>query len=73
MDTDEMVDAALAGLGIGEAVTIPSLPDMADWSRFNAIYREFFSEPWPARSAFGANGLALNARVEVEAFAASRS
>ena len=35
MDTDEMVDAALAGLGIGEAVTIPSLPDMADWSRFN--------------------------------------
>ena len=35
MDADEMVDAALAGLDIGEAVTIPSLPDMADWSRFN--------------------------------------
>ena len=35
MDVDEMVDAALAGLDMGEAVTIPSLPDMADWSRFN--------------------------------------
>ena len=35
MDADEMVDAALAGLDIGEAVTIPSLPDMAEWSRFN--------------------------------------
>lgn len=35
MDADEMVDAALAGLDIGEAVTIPSLPDMTEWSRFN--------------------------------------
>ena len=34
-DADEMVDAALAGLDIGEVVTIPSLPDMAEWSRFN--------------------------------------
>lgn len=49
------------------------LADMAEWPRFNEIYREFFSEPWPARSAFGANGLALGARVEVEAFAAARS
>jgi uncharacterized protein len=35
MDVDEMVDAALAGLDIGEVVTIPSLPDIAEWSRFN--------------------------------------
>jgi uncharacterized protein len=35
MDADEMVDAALAGLDIGELVTIPSLPDIAEWSRFN--------------------------------------
>ena len=46
------------------------LADMADWPHFNEVYREFFSEPWPARSAFGANGLALGARVEIEAFAA---
>lgn len=35
MDAGEMVDAALAGLDMGEEVTIPSLPDMAEWSRFN--------------------------------------
>ena len=35
MDVGEMVDAALAGLDIGEAVTIPSLPDIAEWSRFD--------------------------------------
>ena len=35
MDVDEMVDAALAGLDIGEKVTIPSLPDVAEWSRFD--------------------------------------
>ena len=35
MAVDEMVDAALAGLDMGEAVTIPSLPEIADWSRFN--------------------------------------
>ena len=35
MDVEEMVDAALAGLDMGEAVTIPSLPDMEDWARFD--------------------------------------
>ena len=48
------------------------LADMADWPRFNEVYREFFAEPWPARSAFGANGLALGACMEVEAFAVKR-
>ena len=35
MDTDEMVDAALVGLDRREAVTIPSLPDAADFEAFN--------------------------------------
>lgn len=61
------------GLHLGDIVRVQiMLADMADWPRFNAIYREFFSEPWPARSAFGANGLALGARVEIEVFAAKR-
>ena len=34
MDVGPMVDAALAGLDMGERVTIPSLPDIADWQRF---------------------------------------
>jgi short-subunit dehydrogenase len=36
MEVDAMVDAALAGLDAGEAVTIPSLPDAADWQRLEA-------------------------------------
>ena len=35
MEVDELVDAALAGLDLGELVTIPSLPDVADWETFN--------------------------------------
>jgi len=35
MDVDEMVDASLAGFDQGESVTIPSLPDAADWKRFD--------------------------------------
>lgn len=36
MAADEMVDAALAGYDLGETVTIPSLPDIADWEAFEA-------------------------------------
>jgi short-subunit dehydrogenase len=36
MEAGEMVDAALAGLDLGESVTIPSLPDAADWEAFQA-------------------------------------
>jgi short-subunit dehydrogenase len=36
MSTDDMVDAALAGLDQGELVTIPSLPDAADWHAYEA-------------------------------------
>jgi reactive intermediate/imine deaminase len=45
------------------------LADIADWPAFNEVYRSFFSPPYPARSALGANGLALGARVEVECIA----
>jgi reactive intermediate/imine deaminase len=48
------------------------LADMADWPAFNAVYRDFFAGvPMPARSAFGCNGLALSARVEIECIAAA--
>jgi short-subunit dehydrogenase len=36
MTTENLVDAALAGLDLGETVTIPSLPDMVDWDAFEA-------------------------------------
>lgn len=44
MEVGDMVDAALAGLDLGEAVTIPSLPDVADWNTLTA-----------ARQALGPN------------------
>lgn len=37
MDVGDMVDAALAGLDLGEAVTIPSLPDASEWSRLSEV------------------------------------
>lgn len=36
------------------------------WSTFNTIYQTYFDGRYPARSALGANGLALGARVEVD-------
>jgi len=48
------------------------LTDMSEWSTFNEVYKEFFKDRYPARSALGANGLALSARVEVECIAAAR-
>ncbi|TNE64779.1 MAG: SDR family oxidoreductase [Alphaproteobacteria bacterium] len=34
MEVGDMVDAAIAGLDMGELVTIPSLPDAADWNSY---------------------------------------
>jgi reactive intermediate/imine deaminase len=45
------------------------LADMSQWAAFNEVYRTFFDKRFPARSAFGANGLALGAQVEVECIA----
>lgn len=44
------------------------LADMAEWAAMNEIYRTYFDNP-PARSALGASGLALDARVEIECIA----
>jgi reactive intermediate/imine deaminase len=62
---------AACGLGFADIVKCTvMLADMGEWRAFNAVYVEYF-EPGrlPARSAFGATGLALGARVEIEAMA----
>ena len=48
------------------------LADIAEWGRMNAVYVTFFPGPKPARSAMGASGLALGARVEIECTATVR-
>lgn len=49
------------------------LADMADWPAFNAVYTTFFDKPYPARSAFGASGLALGGLLEVEVIACTQT
>ncbi len=36
MTAEDMVDAALAGLDQHELITIPSLPDIADWETYES-------------------------------------
>jgi 2-iminobutanoate/2-iminopropanoate deaminase len=43
-----------------------ALADMKEWPAFNAIYRTYFEKNFPARMAFGATGLALDARIELQ-------
>ena len=44
------------------------LADISEWGAMNEVYKTYFNNP-PARSALGASGLALNARVEIECIA----
>ncbi len=45
------------------------LADIQEWGAMNTVYATFFPSHPPARSAFGASGLALGARVEIECLA----
>lgn len=45
------------------------MADMADWPKMNPIYASYFPGPKPARSAWGANGLALGGKVEITCMA----
>jgi len=46
------------------------MADMREWDAMNEVYATYFPRNKPARSALGANGLALGARVEIECIAA---
>jgi 2-iminobutanoate/2-iminopropanoate deaminase len=45
------------------------LADMSEWGAMNQVYVSYFPKHLPARSAMGASGLALGARVEIECLA----
>ena len=60
-----------AGIGLGNVMkTTVFLSDMNDFDAMNEVYAEFFSEPFPARSAIAVKTLPKNALVEVECIAA---
>ena len=66
------IKAALARRGLAMEHVVKCtvfLADIAEWGAFNEVYKKHFSHPYPARSALGASGLAVNARVEMECIA----
>lgn len=59
------------GLTMGNVVkTTVFIADMNDFADMNAVYAEFFSEPYPARSAVAVKTLPKGALVEIEVVAA---
>lgn len=59
-----------AGLTLSDVVkTTVFMADMSDFADMNAIYSEFFSEPYPARSAVAVKSLPKGALVEIEVVA----
>ena len=60
-----------AGLSMDNVVkTLVFLADMNDFAAMNAVYQEYFSAPYPARSAVAVKTLPKNALVEIEVVAA---
>lgn len=61
---------AQAGLSMQNVVkTTVMLADIDDFAAMNEVYAEFFSDPYPARSAFAVRTLPKNARIEIECIA----
>ncbi len=71
--TMDNIGATLKGQGLGWGDVVKCtvmLDNMADWPTFNKVYVTFFPDgKFPARGAFGADGLALGALLEVECIA----
>jgi reactive intermediate/imine deaminase len=57
-----------AGCGFGDVLKVTAfLTDLGEFATFNEVYRQYFSEPYPARSTIGVNLLGF--KIEVEAVA----
>jgi 2-iminobutanoate/2-iminopropanoate deaminase len=62
-----------AGVSFADVVkTTVYLENMAEFPLVNAIYAEYFTEPYPARSTVAVVGLPKGARVEIDIVARSR-
>ena len=66
------VQAILAEAGLTMANVVKTtvfMADMNDFAAMNAVYSEFFAEPYPARSAVAVKTLPKGALVEIEVVA----
>jgi 2-iminobutanoate/2-iminopropanoate deaminase len=60
---------AAAGWGLGDVIKVNAfLTDLSNFDVYNAVYREYFKAPYPARTTVGA-ALAPGLLVEVEVIA----
>ena len=60
-----------AGCSLSNVVkTTVLLSDIADFAAMNEVYASFFSEPFPARSAFAVRDLPKGALIDIEMIAA---
>lgn len=62
-----------AGLGLEDLVYVQIFcPDVSLFERFNAVYRAYIKEPFPARAFIGSGPLLLGAHFEVQGIAVKR-
>ena len=69
------VKAILAEVGLSMSNVVKTtvfLADMNDFADMNAVYAEFFAEPYPARSAVAVKTLPKGALVEIEVVAEAK-
>lgn len=61
---------ASEGLTMANVIKVTvMMTDMANFADINAVYAEFFTAPYPARSAYAVAALPKNGLVEIEAIA----
>jgi 2-iminobutanoate/2-iminopropanoate deaminase len=59
------------GMSMANVVkTTVLLEDISEFAAMNAVYAEFFTEPYPARAAYQVAALPKAAKIEIEAIAA---
>jgi 2-iminobutanoate/2-iminopropanoate deaminase len=64
---------AAEGMEMSEVVKVTVLlRDIKDFAAVNEVYAQFFSAPYPARSAFAVAALPKGADIEIEAIAVRR-
>ena len=63
------VKAILQEAGLNMSNVVKFMADMNDFADMNSVYAEFFSEPYPTRSAVAVKSLPKGALVEIEVIA----
>lgn len=64
--TNVMAILMAANMSLRDAVQVQVfLVDIADFAAVNEVYKEFFTEPYPARAAFAVAALPAGGRVEI--------